>query len=91
VTTLQNLVNSKLAGIQVSTNCTVLASELRFVYNSFCVNFMAQAVNMGTCLALLSVLIVGAIITEYVFALRYSKIEKEVLVAPELQMEEEIE
>lgn len=87
VTTLQNLVNSKLAGLKVSTNCTVLVSDLKFVYNSFCVNFMAQTVSMGTCLALLCVLMVGAIITQYVFALRYSRIEKEVLVAPELQME----
>lgn len=76
VTTLQTLVNSKLSGIKVSTNCTVIGSDLNFVYNSFCVNFMAQTVNMGTCLALLSVLMVGAIITSYVFALRYSKIEK---------------
>jgi len=91
VTTLQNLVDSQLSGLNVSTNCTVLASDLQFVYNSFCINFMASVVNMGTCLALLSVLMIGAIITEYIFALRYSKIEKESLVAPELHLEEELE
>jgi hypothetical protein len=62
VSSLQNLVNSQLAGLSVSSNCTVLASDIRFIYNS--------------------VLMIGAIVTEYIFALRYSKIEKEVLVAP---------
>lgn len=84
VLNLQTLVNSKLSGLSVTSNCSILSNNLKFVYNSFCVNFMSEIVKIATCLVLLCVLMIGAIISSYVFALRYSKMEKQVQIEPEL-------
>lgn len=85
VATLKDLVSSKLTGLSISSNCSVIASDLFFVKNSLCTNFMGQAVKIGLCVSLLCVLMIGAIITGYVFALRYSRIEKELHISPELE------
>lgn len=45
---------------------------------------MSEIVKIATCLVLLCVLMIGAIISSYVFALRYSKMEKQVQIEPEL-------
>lgn len=85
VSTLQDLVNSKLTGLTISSNCSVIASDLFFVKNSLCTNFMGQAVKVGLCVSLLCVFMIGAMVTGYIFALRYSRIEKELHISPELE------
>lgn len=82
VLTLKDLVSSKLTGLSITSNCTVIASDLFFVRNSLCTSFMGQAVKIGLCVSLLCVFMIGAIISGYIFALRYSRIEKEMHISP---------
>jgi hypothetical protein len=46
--TLNTLVTNAVNGLDASSNCTTLANHIRFVYNSFCVNFMYSSVKFGS-------------------------------------------
>ena len=46
--TLNTLVTNAINGLDYSSNCTTLANHIRFVYNSFCINFMYSSVKFGT-------------------------------------------
>ena len=35
MSTLNGLINNKLSGLNVSKNCSIIGSNLKFVYNSF--------------------------------------------------------
>ena len=45
--TLNTLVTNAINGLDASNNCHTIANHLRFVYNSFCVNFIYTAVQFG--------------------------------------------
>ncbi len=47
VSTLNNLITNKISGLLISANCTVIADNLRFSYNSLCVNFINKSVKVG--------------------------------------------
>lgn len=46
--TLQSLVTNQVNGLDASSNCITIANNLRFVYNTFCVNFLYTSVQFGT-------------------------------------------
>ena len=45
--TLQSLVTNQVNGLDASSNCITIANHLRFVYNTFCVNFLYTSVQFG--------------------------------------------
>jgi hypothetical protein len=45
--TLQSLVTNQVNGLTASSNCTTIANNLRFVYNTFCINFLYTSVQFG--------------------------------------------
>ena len=45
--TLQSLVTNQINGLDASSNCITIANNLRFVYNTFCVNFLYTSVQFG--------------------------------------------
>lgn len=45
--TLQSLVTNQVNGLDASSNCITIANNLRFVYNTFCVNFLYTSVQFG--------------------------------------------
>lgn len=45
--TLSSLVTNTVNGLDSSSNCTIIANSLRFIYNSFCVNFLYKSVQFG--------------------------------------------
>lgn len=45
--TLQSLVTNQINGLDASANCITIANNLRFVYNTFCVNFLYTSVQFG--------------------------------------------
>lgn len=44
---LNSLVTNQINGLDSSSNCTTVANALRFVYNSFCVNFLYKSAQFG--------------------------------------------
>lgn len=60
ITSLNNLVTNQNSGLLVSSDCRPVGDEMRFLYNSFCYNFMGMVVQLGLCmLILLGVMVVG--------------------------------
>ena len=45
--TMNTLVTNAINGLDASSNCTTLANHIRFVYNTFCLNFMYSSVQFG--------------------------------------------
>ena len=76
MSTLNGLINNKQSGLNISKNCSVIASNLKFVYNSFCVNTINYSYKLAIAFFIFGVIMIGAIITGSVFANRYAKVEK---------------
>lgn len=72
VTTLYNLITDSTKGLSVSSNCQNVADKLRFTYNMFCINFMAQIVKLCICSLLLLGLMFGGIIAGCRFGIIYA-------------------
>lgn len=45
--TLKGLVTGQGSGVDYSANCTVVANNLRMLYNIFCVSFISKSVQFG--------------------------------------------
>lgn len=41
---------SSINGMNVTSNCTVVANSLRLIYNVFCLNFVYKSVQLGIAL-----------------------------------------
>lgn len=74
VSTLSNLVTNPLNGLLVSSNCHSLADEMRFTYNVFCVNFMAQIVKLAVCSLVLMIVMLAGVIAGCRFGMIYAEI-----------------
>lgn len=72
VSTLNNLITNPLNGLIVSSNCHSLADKMRFTYNVFCVNFMAQIVKLVLCSLSLLGLLFGGILAGSRFGMMYA-------------------
>ncbi len=44
---LNTLMTNSINGVSYASNCTVVADNLRFLYNVFCVNFIYKTVQFG--------------------------------------------
>lgn len=73
---LSNFVTNKIDGLLVSSDCSPIAARMRFVYNTFCVNTMGYAVQLGICMIVLLCLMIGGIFTGCVFAQRAATIKR---------------
>lgn len=73
---LSNFVTNKIDGLLVSSDCTPIADRMRFVYNSFCINSMGSAVQLGICMALLLCFMIGGMFTGCIFAQRTATIKR---------------
>jgi len=72
VSTLNNLITNPLNGLIVSSNCNSLADKMRFTYNVFCYNFMAQIVRLVICCIALLILLLGGVIAGSRFGMMYA-------------------
>ena len=73
---LSNFVTNKIDGLLVSSDCSPIADRMRFVYNTFCVNAMGQAVQLGICMILLLCFMIGGVFTGCIFAQRAATIKR---------------
>lgn len=73
VSTLNNLITNPLNGLLASSNCQSLAAEIRFTYNVFCVNFMAQIVKLALCSTILLVIMLAGIFAGCRFGMIYAE------------------
>lgn len=46
---LNSLMTNSISGINYNSNCTVVANNLRLIYNVFCINFVYKSVQLGKC------------------------------------------
>lgn len=76
VSTLNSLMNDKLSGLGVSSNCTVLSTYMSYTYNEFCIKFMSEVSRLGIYFMLLSLVMIGSIITASVFAIKYARVDR---------------
>lgn len=76
VSTLNSLMNDQLSGLLVSNNCSSLKGYMFYTYNEFCVKFMSDAAKLGIYFLLLSLVMVAAVVTGSVFAIKYAKVER---------------
>jgi hypothetical protein len=92
VSTLSNLVTNSINGLTVSTNCRTLGDKLRFTYNLYCVNFMAQVTKLALCSILMLLTMLGGVIAGSRFGIMYAEVEKmrRVNVPEESQTEKDI-
>lgn len=72
VTTIKNLVTSQSSGILYKKNCTEFGKKIKNTYTIYCRNTMGQIVKLGICSIALILLIILAIWTGSLFAVRYS-------------------
>lgn len=76
ISTLNTLVNDQYTGLKATNNCTIIASNTRFIYNSFCINFMSEVIKIAICLIGLSLCLIGGLISGNIIAIRYTKMAK---------------
>jgi hypothetical protein len=76
VSTLNNLITNSLNGLIVSSNCHSLGDKLRFTYNVYCVNFMAQIVKLTLCSLLMLIFMFGGVVAGSRFGMMYAEVEK---------------
>ena len=76
VSTLNNLITNTLDGLVLTSNCNSLADKMRFVYNVYCVNFMAQIVKLALCSLFILVLMFFGVIAGSRFGMMYAELEK---------------
>ena len=76
VNALNNLITNSLDGLAVTSNCHSLADKLRFTYNVYCINFMAQVTKLALCSLLMLVLMFVAIVAGCRFGMMYTEVEK---------------
>lgn len=76
VATINNIVTNEIDGLLVTSDCRALADSIKFTYNSFCVNFMAEIVKVGICTLVLLITSFAAMIAGSIFAVRYANVEK---------------
>lgn len=76
ITDLNNFVTNKIDGLLISSNCSPIGDHMWFVYNSFCVNSMGSAVQLGICMVVLLCLLIGGLFTACVFAQRAATIKR---------------
>lgn len=74
VSTLNNLITNEIDGLLVTSDCTIIKSNLLFTYNAFCVNFMDRIVTLGFCSIALAVLMIGGLVSANVFATRMARV-----------------
>jgi hypothetical protein len=72
VSTLNNLITNSLDGLVVTSNCNSLADKCRFVYNVYCVNFMAQVVKLAMCSLCALVLMLLGVVAGSRFGMMYA-------------------
>jgi hypothetical protein len=72
---------NSINGIDYNSNCTIVANNLRLIYNVFCVNFIYKSVqlgkkciNIGICCLILLAIMIGGMLTGSVFGIRYNRI-----------------
>lgn len=73
---LSNFVTNKIDGLLVSSDCTPIADRMRFIYNSFCINSMGSAVQLGICMIILLCLMIGGVFTGCIFAQRTATVKR---------------
>jgi hypothetical protein len=76
VNTLNNLITNSLDGLVVTANCQSLADKLRFTYNVYCINFMAQVTKLALCSILMLVLMLVGMVAGCRFGMMYTEVEK---------------
>jgi hypothetical protein len=76
VSTLNSLMNDQLSGLGVSSNCTAISSYMHYTYNEFCIKFMSEVSKLGLYFFMMAIVMIGAIITASVFAIKYAKVER---------------
>jgi hypothetical protein len=85
VSTLNSLMNDQLSGLSVSSNCTVVSSYMRYAYNEYCIKFMSEVSKLGLYFLLMSMVMIGVVITSSVFAIKYANVERVMVrVVPQL-------
>ena len=92
VSTLSNLITNNLNGLTVSSNCHSLGDRLKFTYNVYCVNFMAQVTKMALSAILMMILMLLGVLAGSRFGIMYAEVEKarRVTVAEESGTEKDI-
>lgn len=68
--------NDQLSGLLVSNNCSALKGYMFYTYNEFCVKFMSDVAKLGIYFLMLSLVMIGAVVTGSVFAIKYAKVER---------------
>jgi hypothetical protein len=76
VSTLNNLITNSLDGLVATSNCHSLADKLRFVYNVYCLNFMAQVTKLALSAVLMLVLMAVGVVAGSRFGMMYAEREK---------------
>ena len=62
---------------------------MRFFYNSFCINFMGQVVQLGICVIVLMCLMIGGLFTACIFAQRVATVKRLHTIHEKLHLPEE--
>jgi hypothetical protein len=89
--TLSTLVANQATGVDYNSNCTVLADNLRMLYNVFCINFVYKSVQFGICCLVLLGVMVGGVLTGSVFGIRYGRMERDrKVVMPEAALSSDV-
>lgn len=73
---MNNLVTNENSGLLVSSDCRPIGDEMRFFYNTFCINFMGQVVQLGICVLVLMSLMIGGLFTACIFAQRIATVKR---------------
>jgi len=69
---LKNLIISETKGIKYASNCSVIGSKIKDTHTVFCRNFMSQVTRCGVLAIILTIIIIFAIWTGSLFAVRYA-------------------
>lgn len=88
---IKNLILSQTKGIRFASNCSVLGEKIRHTNIVFCQNFMSQVVRAGIFSIFLTILLLFGIWTGSLFAVRYAEIEKNEMMNPPEESEQDSE